>query len=803
MFGYPGWGHGSEQMPSGDPVLPRDLAGAFGETVARDIQTAEQMAALFTGQIGQKLDLLVEGTLTAIAKAALARVAGSAAGAQSLGDLLNRIDQHPGGAVGNKAPAWSGGAPPHNPPPQTTPPSSEPEPIPEGGVKPEPEGPEYHHPLQRYREARQAGASMTMGSVAKAVGAPIATYLNNHNPLWTQETQNGTPVLVRRNPATEEVLETVRQGDPHYNMVRAAIGARALATGIAGGSGVVGTLGAVATKFAGPIGAVVGGAQLIGGQLESQTQKAATYRQSFGEQGTGFFAAEDRIQEALAGLRGFGTIGGERAREQFKQASAMGLRGERRDQATDFATDMYMKFGMDTAESMNLVAQAVDTGNVSLKDFSDAITRVSRSAVAAGRSSKEAIEDFAQAQAVVSKNIVAGGASVRVTEQIKQMASALPKPLAESLGGAKGIAGWMTQQNIQSVAMLSGQDPMAAMWQMSNPATAQTAATQFFGNIGEQIVSLVAQTMGLSAQEVKRRVRRLTKGKRVSQEEQFSIFAQLAGGSDRAAGMAQQILAMVIGLFPGIQVDYAQMLSLFFEACQGSLESGPEEGGLEGAVKGLAGMFGGKGLTGKDSNKNGMEEYTSPYEALGSEESNIHTFGDTGSDFDKQRNKILTGLGYAKTDGYGRTTSDVPGEVAKTVDDYVNFVNKTGMGNPAIEALLGKANRKELLEAGGVKNLDDVTYRINGKDMTLDQILKRGNASDFQKLSMGQGGIVNKESGEVTSIGEVTNVRVELELTGEARDILRSRRGPSEDQRAGRPASGSQSAGDYSRNGGR
>lgn len=660
----------------------------------------------------------------------------------------------------------------------------------------------------------------TMGTVAKAVMAPVATALSRQHNLWTQEAIDGEQAWVRRDPETEQVIDLVKESDPEYGRRarRIARGAQVsgLATGVAAGEGIVGTLGSTMARVAGPVGIAIGGAQAIDSFLVGQGQKATPYRSAFGEEGTGMFAARERFDEGMAALGGFGTIGGERARAQFREASAMGLRGERREDATEFATEMYQRFGMETSAAMGLVEQAVINGSGSLSDFSEAIENVSRAAVEAGRSSAEAVEDFTKAQSFIARNVTGGEASVKVTEQISAAIGDMPTALVKSLGGAEGVSKWMTQGNIQTVAMLSGQDPMSALWQMSNPATAQGAAGQFLGNIGEQIVRLMAQQMGVSTEDLKSRVNELTGGKAVGSDEQHAIFEELAGGTEQAAGLAQQVLQLVIGLF-GIPIDYTQMLNFFFEAATGGLAPDPVAGvdkGNSPLSRGMSVVRGGRGGRKGGGSSSPYERVTKPKDAspLGSRtagpgsRAGMEMSPSLDSAYEKQRFEILENLGYAGTTewaGAERKYMQVPSDLSKEVNAYVDYVAKTGKSNPQIEALLKGGNRKELLSEAGVSDLSDATFRIDGKDKTLSEILKSGSATEMAKLDAGQASVINAETGDPTSVGEITNVRVQVEFTDEGRTIFRAATGPSESQRNGEPAPSERVPSSYNTYGGR
>lgn len=751
MLGFPGFGQGDDPLPSGDPVLPDDVAqGLFGQQVA-DAQTGFQRTALLSGAIERKVDTMLQSLLTSLAGAA-----------------ISRLDD-PGGAhlPGAHLPGRPKMAP-VTPPPSTPAPTTTAPATPAPAPAPAPadtdaKGDQTPSAIARYKEGLATGQGLTMGGVAKSAIRVGARYFTDRPTNWQKDPETGA--LTEIDSATGEPIgQPIAPGDSGYAMIAAKMRATAFVGGnlasMAGGGGAAGRLGMVVSKAAGPIGIAVGAGLAAGQFAEAQNEAAAGYRSAFGETGTGTFAGQERFGEFMAGLGGFGTVGGDRAREQYRQASALGLRDDRREGATDFASDMFMRFGMDTSESMKIVSQTLSQGNVSLLEFGDAITEVSRSAVEAGRSSQEAIKGFVDAQAYLAQNLTTGSASVDIAKQVAGIASDMPKGLSDALGGASGMAeSVLSQQNVMRVASLTGQDSASAWWQAQNPDTAEGQALKTFGGTGDQIVALVASVMGYTPQDLKRRVSKMTGGELPPTEgpgSMWRIFEKLAGGSAQAGGIMSMALNHVATFFGMTDLDTENLLLLFFEAC---LDGFGKEAREENRSK---------------RRKSRSSASRSPYKA-----------GGDNADLLSSR------LGISTVDGgAGPVTVGMPTDEA-AYEEYSRRVDRYGGGgNQAIEALLSSENRDEIEEAAGVDDMSDVRYRVKndeGKavDLSLAEILKRGSHYTSQ-ISSGRASIVNSEDPNAAP----TSVTAVLELAGEAADLFRQKKGPSDEQRAGVPPSG-------------
>lgn len=774
----PGFGQGNGPMPGDDPVLPGGIVGGYAEQQARDFQTGLQQDALMSGRMTDQVTAVLKDVLTSLASATLSQLGRTPGGATAAGQGQQLLSW---GAAPN-APTSA----PANPLPTQPPPTA----PPEGQAAPGPTGPEYYHPGKAYQEARAGVHAMTMGSVAKQVAAPAARYFSEHTPDWRPETNAaGEEVYVQYRPdggpgAGERIEGTETPANSGAGMrIRAMTGLTSNLSALAAGRGAVGSLGAFATRVAGPIGLAIGGAQVAGSFLESQTEKATPYRAAFGEQ-AGTFAGRERFGEWMAGLKGFGTIGGDRAREQYQQASALGLQGQRREGATDFATDMYMRFGMDTGESMAIVKQAIDSGNLSLRQFGEAITEVSRSAVEAGRSSSDAIKSFAEAQRTVAGQF-GGPGSIQAATTMAAISDKLPKPVTEAMGDTKGLAEMFSVQNVQAVAAMGGQDPNAATFRAT--ADPNAGAKQFFGDLGQVLVRQVAAVMGMGEQQLREAIYRETGGETISELRQKQILARLAGG-EAQAGVVEQVMLQIAQQF-GYQGGLGEVVNYFFEVINGVFgydQQTTQAGTRAGRAAGRAfqGIFGGGGGGGGGAGGGfGAYHQISQTTTMQPNASGYGASEQPTGEATEQTNKILANIGIPQLSSgqLAMGALQPKPEDTEAFSAYVNYVARTGKGNAAVEALLNPDNVGALTEAADVSDAGDVRFRIGkGKsatEMTLAQIISSGRTGQLRGAEV-----------VPTTEGENPVPVVQLELVGDAATVLRQRRGPSDEQRSGNPA---------------
>jgi hypothetical protein len=814
---HPGMGEHTIPLPSNDPVLPTGPPiEAFASQAANNMATSIERSAMLSGDIERNFSLILSQVNRLARQYGFSPNSPGAPGAAP-GAAGGRTGQAPTSGP-NSAPLTGERA--DQDAQKDVPPDATPDPD----AKPKP-GPS---PRQQYDEGKKAVKDLSMSGVLAKVGTDAvqnaARYASERASTWEQA-EDGS--YVRRDPQSNAVVETVPVGDPRHERLGREIVRRGKVAGFLagnlGGEGAVGTLGSVVGKIAGPIGMTVGAINMGGHFLENQNEAAAPYRQFFGQEGTGAFAARERFNEWTEGLRGFGTIGGARARDQYRQASALGLRGDQREQAQDFSGDMFKTFGMDTGESMSIVRQAITSGNASLADFATAIREVSRSAVDAGVASKDAIEEFVKAQDAVSRNVVSGTPSIAIAQNLQGVATSMGKPLSEAVGGASGLATSMLgRQNVMQVAALSGQSPTAALFRMANPATAAAQTRQSVTQTGDQLVTIVATTLGMTREQMRSSVMRASGGTgELSPDQRMALILEWAGGSQDLAGQALLVISQALQTFGMGHLDQAQQVAFFFKAI----------GGLERGQKRQTGPGTGhrdKGPVGTAGHKVNTSDPWAMGDELKSQYIKYHKGGG-----DDQESAILSSIGFAKTQSYGgysggTVSSQGRPEDSKAFSAYADLVDKTGTGNRAIEALLSGKAATKIEDIAGVAHAGEAKYKVvdaKGKahEVSLEEAVK--DPTFRGQLASGQASIVGPGKNNLTSVSEVTGIAstdtsvptkkssaptkqppTQQHVVGLAPDARRLLRllgdGPSDAQRHGQTPSGAVYPSDYPTYGG-
>lgn len=186
--------------------------------------------------------------------------------------------------------------------------------------------------------------------------------------------------------------------------------ARRLTGAIAEGQGVKEAIGAafpgLVSKVALPL-AVAGVADQALDFATAQREQNRKWQQITGGSNASGFGERAKSQVFEWGMKGI--MGAGTAEELYMGAARMGLRGDERGQALDFAVANFKKHGMDVADSLALINTALESSNSNLSGLSTALDGVSNTARAAGRNVGEAQKAFAARYETVTQTI--GGAS--------------------------------------------------------------------------------------------------------------------------------------------------------------------------------------------------------------------------------------------------------------------------------------------------------------------------------------------------------------------------------------------------------
>lgn len=768
MPGFPGTGSGiGNPLPSGDPSLPQSLISPAVMQQVRNALGSEQMKMLASQETQAKFESVVEKMLTAMVTKSLESMDKSPTGhAKLLGLAATLASQQ----AGLGTPATSTGPSIH------TAPHSPEQAILAGGM---PQGVEPATPTSTLREQFNAGRSVTMGGIAKKASGAVAAYVSQHTPNWnliddeetaqrlnvptgslvqyTGETDDkGNPVISQSvspdNPDFAKTLRHVRRDQLIY---------AGLTNASEGGSLITGRLGMAAGRLAGGVGIALGVAQATDAAMTSQRNRAAPFRQAFGEEGTGFFAAGERLNEFKAGLGGFfGGIGSDRAREDFRAASALGLRGDRRTGATDFSSDMFKRFGMSSDDAMKIVQQSLTEGNISLNAYAAAISKVTKAAVDGGKAASGAIQELVNATDLAASRGLSGNTALAVGRNAAAASAGMDRQTAAAFGGAQGIVQMSTdQRNIMLSAAQSGQNPIGALYR--SQAGGQTSVAQNVSTLNASTDMVVRQIAGFY-RVPESQIRRDAKGVTEPQRQQ-EINLGWAGGDEQKAFMGLRLMMSLMAQHGQTPKDEPDALKMFFAMAGGSLTGSMDPTG---------------GISSSDTLKGGVKDY------LG---------------YDP---KIVRAVG-----GRGAGVMNIPEQMRSEVGrKYIDTIDDMGRSK-SIENLISSKDLKSFTGSG----LDDDRFIVtdsSGKQKTvgLSTII---NNKDY-RAQLAQGDVVVKGKGKeqknvsdftkVDTNGEVTGAgggaagggtsKVQIEFTGYAARWLKIT-GPTDAERAGMPGAGS------------
>jgi hypothetical protein len=775
---YPGMSPSSSPMPSSDPLLPPNLIDDSLIAKIKDAISPAQMRAMGSGSSdASTMESLVEKMLLAAARRTMTLMDRTPEGHASLEKLAARLADADRTLGGPPVPADHRAMDTQvsSEPPLVRAPSAPQEGAPSAspgfpGLR-SPFDPQYGD--QTLRQRYQEGRGQTMGGLARRAAGALSTTISQHTPNWDYDSETGHLTQL---DGEGNLVGTLRPGEEGYDDTLKRVARTSMITNTLGrlstGDPVLaGRIGMLAGKAAGVAGAVVAGTIKAGHFVEGQNEKAASYRSAFGGEGTGLFAAKERFGEFKAGLSGFGTIGGARARDEYRQASALGLRGDRRSEATDFSRNLFMKFGVDTEQSMAIVSQAINQGNLSLAKYAESIKAVSKVAVDSGKTAADAIKDLVAAQDLAAKRGISGDAGLTVATNAAATVAGLDRQTAAAFGGAAGLVGASTNQSaVQLAAARSGQSPLGALYEAGAGgarAVAQNQATLAAG--GDAIVQQVyamyhSVNPSLTIASMKASAKGITEP-----ATQASINQEWAGGSVEVAEQGVLLMTSLLAQYGYQQPqNNRDALLQFFSILNGDTTKGK-----------------GTGLSTSDKSSTKFKS--------GDERGNQMALLD----------KRLQGAYTGGRGGVGASLF-LPSDLDK---QYINQVTKDpSKASKAIENLLGQADDKKLKSFTG-KDFEDIKYKVRDgdkwKSVSLSQIMK----NDSYREQLSQGSVLVQGKGhEQKQISEFTGVdtdgggstkggkkdgggkgqKVSIEFTGYAKQFLQLS-GPSAADRAGMP----------------
>lgn len=526
------------------------------------------------------------------------------------------------------------------------------------------------------------------------------------------------------------------------------------------GQGLSGMLGKVGGRFAGPIGVAVGAGMALNNQMISQRRQNAFYKNIYG--GSEGDAAKARGQEWLYSHLGdgvLGVMGSDEASQLFRGVSSMGLQGNQRQSALDFATAQYQRTGMDISTSLDLMEAATKNGVQSFSELNGALADVADSAKAGHKSLKEAQEQFVATYKTISGSV----SNTSTSGVIAGGLTSLQQGLGHRLGSVDfgGMMGDQRQQMMMA-AMLGMNPNEFQLGLQSDPSLAGRGINAVLGRIGS--TALDAGTKA-ATQGTYDRLRRAGGGK-MSEDAWGELGREmLSYGGNSLARYQAMAQAMGLNLTQAQVAEFAARQEFGDPSMNAEEKMGAAHGGFSAneanQVKGI------------DLRKGGGNRFSG---------------ASAGQDQDLARELGIKGHSWAWQDWAGGSD--------KATDAYFDSLHEKG----------GKRYKsiEELLRNGGVG--DDTKIRVKDKsgkdvDVTLAQAIKyHKDELESGNLQITAGKDAGKTVGEVTGVyakpdpkKTETKAKITLEAKGTLKQFIEMQvsGGASVDtaRRSGQPAS--------------
>lgn len=123
-------------------------------------------------------------------------------------------------------------------------------------------------------------------------------------------------------------------------------------------------------------------------------------------------------------------LGSDQAEQLYNNVTDMGLRGDERAEATDFAMEQFKRSGMSVDTSSALMQQTVDNGVTDFTQLAEAIDSVNESAAKGGVTLRDAQQDFALLYESISRNTTSGAGGASLASSIQAVSNNMGRQLS-------------------------------------------------------------------------------------------------------------------------------------------------------------------------------------------------------------------------------------------------------------------------------------------------------------------------------------------------------------------------------------
>lgn len=502
------------------------------------------------------------------------------------------------------------------------------------------------------------------------------------------------------------------------------------------GQGLSGMVGKVGGRFAGPAGIALGVGIAANEQIINQRKQNAFYQNIYGGSNSSGFA--QRGQEwAFSHLGTAGLMDSEEASQLFRGVSSMGLYGDKRQSALDFATSQYRNTGMEVSTSLELIEKATENGVYSMTEFTDSLDQVAEAAHKGKKPLKEAQEAFTSMYASLSSTFSNNAGTANIAGGL----TAMSQGLGHRLGNLN--FGGMVQSPQQQRMMASMLGMSASEFQMA----AQTNEGDVLGK-GMNAAFGRILNQGLapgSVDSVKGLADRLKQegGGKLSEDAYGEIGRNMLSTGGNSPERVKAIAAAM-----GLQLTDAQVPEFIARLAMG-------DDSLD-AQKALGRKDLGKGYDETAASKIGGRDIFGGERIIAARKQNLELAQSLGI---QSESGMFSGSGWK-------------GKTGKATDAYFDSLHQSG----------GKRYKsiENLIKNGGVG--DDTKIRVKDKsgkdvDVTLEQAIKyHKDALEEGNLQITGGSQAGKTVGEITGVHakkEAKKAEDKTKVTLEAKGALK------------------------------
>lgn len=421
--------------------------------------------------------------------------------------------------------------------------------------------------------------------------------------------------------------------------------------------------------YAGVIGGAFAAAHFVQGQMISQRAQNQFYQQISGGSNFSGFAERGREFMNTHSLSAMFGMGSGQASELYRGVSQMGITGDQRTAALNFATDEFYKRGMDIQSSLQLISESVRNGVTDFGSLRAALDETSKAAQRGGLNVSEVNKQLAQNYQMVQSQIT-GTATATIAGGLTSTMAAQ----GQTMQGINLAQGLTSETSMRTMAAQQGMSYGAFMAQSRTNPSAFGRAAQ--GLLEQRTEILLPTNVRMQLQRQANRLAAQNGTGTLSSGQIGELADQLLASNQVDPAQIQQVMAAVTGG----QMTQGQAAEFLVRTATGGLNVGRDIAAHAQAATVHA------------------DKTLDPHNAALNRTVN-NTAAGAWSQRDVNMKAVWQSMGFKE--GPGGTASWLPGDLpaahkgGSQVDmaAYQDFMSRTGERVPEIEALLKNPDR--------------------------------------------------------------------------------------------------------------